>query len=313
MERPGILIPCFLRLASLKLIIEKSIQNGVKKFYFSIDRSPDKDEQINQMKIIEFMKSMRDFEVHIRMSKRNIGCALNVTCGIDWALHNEKEIIVLEDDCIPSTSFFEFIEQSKDTFNSSQRILSICGSQFLEFSENLILESHYPFFWGWYTSSTKWNVLKKFLVEPTLQKTSISKISTSENSYWKAGHRRAMFRFVDVWDTIVSANMVFQDYRSLVPSKNLIQNIGDDQFATNVSSSKLTRKIVHETSGSWLPVGYIDSYESCVRDRIYGIAKLHLISNKLRRFSDFISHRNNKSNFSKMFLNSLNSNNWLYF
>src|SRR5262245_12568646 len=39
---------------------------------------------------------------------RNLGCRLGVSSAIDWFFEHEEEGIILEDDCVPSQSFFRY-------------------------------------------------------------------------------------------------------------------------------------------------------------------------------------------------------------
>ena len=47
-----------------------------------------------------------DCEVEWLISKENLGCRIGVFTAINWFFENEKEGIILEDDCIPHLDFF---------------------------------------------------------------------------------------------------------------------------------------------------------------------------------------------------------------
>ena len=47
-------------------------------------------------------------EVHTLFRKENVGCGFGPAGAISWAFETTEELIVLEDDCLPSVSFFYF-------------------------------------------------------------------------------------------------------------------------------------------------------------------------------------------------------------
>src|SRR3954464_11532865 len=47
-------------------------------------------------------------EVQRNFSEANMGCRLRVSSGITWAFELVDKAIILEDDCVPSPSFFPF-------------------------------------------------------------------------------------------------------------------------------------------------------------------------------------------------------------
>jgi len=52
-----------------------------------------------------------DCEVKTLFREKNLGCRVGVSTAIDWFFENEEEGIILEDDCLPSQSFFWFCEE----------------------------------------------------------------------------------------------------------------------------------------------------------------------------------------------------------
>lgn len=50
-----------------------------------------------------------DCEVHRNFSDMNLGCRQRVASGITWAFSLVDKAIILEDDCLPSQSFFSLL------------------------------------------------------------------------------------------------------------------------------------------------------------------------------------------------------------
>src|SRR5665647_1261737 len=52
-----------------------------------------------------------DCEVLTNYSDSNLGCKVRVSSGIDWVFEQVEEAIILEDDCLPDSTFFRFCEE----------------------------------------------------------------------------------------------------------------------------------------------------------------------------------------------------------
>ena len=62
---------------------------------------------------------------------KNLGCGPAVSQAITWFFDQVEEGIILEDDCLPSYSFFEFCEYALEKFREDTRIGTISGDYFL--------------------------------------------------------------------------------------------------------------------------------------------------------------------------------------
>jgi hypothetical protein len=61
-------------------------------------------------------------EVKTLFNKKNAGCRDGVSAAITWFFDNEEEGIILEDDCLPANSFFEFCDTLLEKYRSDTRI-----------------------------------------------------------------------------------------------------------------------------------------------------------------------------------------------
>ncbi len=69
-------------------------------------------------------------EVKTLLRERNFGCRNAVSSAISWFFDNEEQGIILEDDCLPSQSFFWFCENLLDRYRCDTRIWQISGTTF---------------------------------------------------------------------------------------------------------------------------------------------------------------------------------------
>lgn len=83
-----------------------------KKLYISADgpRAGNKDDIINCAATREIVKIVDwDCDVQYRFLEHNLGCGPGPSTAISWAFEREDRLIILEDDCVPSKSFFDFL------------------------------------------------------------------------------------------------------------------------------------------------------------------------------------------------------------
>lgn len=71
-----------------------------------------------------------DCEVYRLYQEQNLGCDTHCYRAISWFFEREPEGIVLEDDCLPSTSFFGFCSTLLAYYRKDERIGHIAGSNY---------------------------------------------------------------------------------------------------------------------------------------------------------------------------------------
>lgn len=98
-------------------------------------------------------------EVKVRFNERNLGCGKSVVGAITWFFENEKDGIILEDDCLPDPSFFGYCEQMLDYYKDDKRVWSILGDNPLGYSniKYPYYFSRYPHPWGWASWADRWS------------------------------------------------------------------------------------------------------------------------------------------------------------
>jgi hypothetical protein len=89
----------------------------------------------------------------------NLGCAVRVSIGIKQIFTDVAECIFLEDDCLPSPSFFRYAEELLQRYRDDERIMHIDGCSY-QFGQRRTLDSYYfsrfvcP--WGWASWRRAW-------------------------------------------------------------------------------------------------------------------------------------------------------------
>ena len=81
-----------------------------------------------------------DCEIKTLFREENLGCRTAITSAIDWFFDHTDAGIILEDDCLPSESFFNFCALTLEKYKSNEKIMQINGSfhlsQFKSFDES---------------------------------------------------------------------------------------------------------------------------------------------------------------------------------
>ena len=136
----------------------------------------------NKADDLELCKATRSIFDHIdwncqvfrNYANENLGCGLRPATGISWVFEHVEEAIILEDDCLPDLSFFQFCQELLEKYRYDQRVMHIAGSSYSirdEEQPDSYVFSRYTLSWGWATwrrawqhydfDMTKWDSLQK--------------------------------------------------------------------------------------------------------------------------------------------------------
>lgn len=181
-------------------------------------------------------------QVTTRFQDQNLGCKQGVSSAITWFFTQEKEGIILEDDCLPVPGFFDFATTLLNRYRDDEQIMHINGTSFLteEESENVAYYfSHIPHSWGWATWRRAWQHYDGEMSKITdLEKSLLSNktfIKKQHNLFWPKLFRHTKNKRVDSWAVPWSYTVMSNDGLVISPSNNLITNIGFDLSATHTN------------------------------------------------------------------------------
>jgi hypothetical protein len=209
-----------------------------------------------------------DCEVQTNFSATNLGCRSRVSSGLDWVFSLVDEAIILEDDCLPSTSFFAFMSEMLNRYRDDLRIGSVSGFNALAERNQTSKESYgftgFPTVWGWGTWKRVWGKYDVDLEVWPKHKDSnlLSKVTSSRKavSYWNRALEGVYRKRIDTWDYQLTFLHWLQGWLSVVPYTNLVSNIGFGKDAThtldaghalaNVSNGQLNFPLIHPTEVS---------------------------------------------------------------
>ena len=189
-------------------------------------------------------------EVITNFSDQNMGCRDRVSSGLDWVFNQVDEAIILEDDCLPNPSFFQFCEELLIKYRNNDAIGMISGDNF-QFGEMRGNESYYfsEYFhiWGWASWSRAWKDYDVQMVDwPEFRnkgwKPSLN-LSHQQWIGWKKNLEGTYSRNINTWDH----QWTFANWRKnklcILPMVNLISNLGFGPEATHTRGSSIFANI----------------------------------------------------------------------
>ena len=196
-----------------------------------------------------------DCQVKTLYRDRNLGCRVAISSAINWFFENVEEGIILEDDCLPSESFFWFCQELLEKYRNDERVMQINGNNYL-FGKKKFMESYYfsklNGCWGWATWKRAWKHFdeemkgfSRFKKENQID----NYIANKEISGWLMSYLDEAARpNCGIWSTQWAYTIIIRNGLSISPMVNLVQNTGFGENATHGKnkSFELYSKIVPE-------------------------------------------------------------------
>lgn len=264
LETP-ILFLTFNRLDTTKRVLGAIKEARPKKLYIASDgpRANVLGEDLKVKEVRDFIESNIDWECEVKtlFRDKNLGCKLAVSSAIDWFFENEEQGIILEDDCLPNQSFFQFCEELLEKYKDNEEIAVISGNNFNhdKIGNGDYYLSRIPHIWGWATWRRAWGgydvTMAKF---PGFKKNSaITKIWSNRKvqNYWIGILSEAYQGKIDTWDYQLTFSLFLNNSFCICPNVNLVSNIGfgkeftntiiDDKRVANLKLGKINFPLVY--------------------------------------------------------------------
>lgn len=172
----------------------------------------------------------------------NLGCKKRVSSGLNWVFDTVEEAIILEDDCLPHSTFFHFCEELLDYYRHDKRIMMISGDNFLfgqKRTEYSYYFSRYINIWGWATWRRAWQYYDIEMDQwPKIRDGNwLQDIFCNSRTvyFWQKIFQSTYDDLINTWDYQWVFACWLQNSISVVPNVNLISNIGFDRDSTHTT------------------------------------------------------------------------------
>ena len=247
-----ILYLAFNRLDTVKKTFPKIRKARPKELYISVDGPRNKKEKSKTDKVRKYILDNIDWscDVKTKFPGKNLGCEVAVSHALDWYFKNVEMGIVLEDDCLPSDSFFRYCQELLIKYKDDERITSIYGTTPVRLEGKV----SYAFtgtigLWGWASWARAWNKIyrseekymgnlgpKKYLKEvfPNM----VERINFSKK------YMDFINSKVNTWEFPWQLGIIRSKGLNVIPKVNLIENIGVDVGFTNTVPNPTDKKFL---------------------------------------------------------------------
>jgi hypothetical protein len=186
-------------------------------------------------------------EVIRNYSDTNIGCRSKLSSGLQWAFSIVDRAIVFESDCLPDQTFFKFCDELLEKYKDDEEIMHIGGNFFQQRNDKFTSKDSYyfssiPHIWGWATWSRAWKYYDPDLIEWPKVKAdgTLSKIlkDPAVYEYWSTVFDAYYDKKLPSWDGQWTFQCIMRGGLSIIPSVNLVTNIGFGPQAMQTKDAK---------------------------------------------------------------------------
>lgn len=219
-----------------EIVFEAIAQAKPKKLFAIADgpRFPEEAEKCHKTRAV-IEKVDWDCEVLTNFSEKNLGCGRREASGFDWVFSQVEEAIFLEDDTLPTPSFFNYCQTLLERYRHDERIMHISGNN-LQFGKSRTDYSYYfskhMHAWGWASWRRAWKAYDYHMKTwPEFKKARMLEWVCEdpyEQRYW-ANIFDQMYedpQIIDTWDYQWIYTLWSQNGLSILPDSNLVSNIG---------------------------------------------------------------------------------------
>ncbi len=180
-------------------------------------------------------------EVSTLFRDENLGCKLGPSQAITWFFRHEERGIILEDDCVPESTFFDYCEWALDEFSEEPKVWHVNGNNY-DAPPSLFGGADTAFIplpqvWGWATWRDRWTQYQAnpfYLVKPVVEHSRDWRISGVSRAN-KLRHLGKLLDGLDAWGYQWQMTVLNARGLAMCPRSNLISNIGDGSEATHTS------------------------------------------------------------------------------
>jgi hypothetical protein len=246
--KTAVLFLVFNRLDTTKQVFEAIRQAKPPRIYIAADGARvDKEGETEKVQAVrDYVMANIDWECDVKtlFREQNLGCKYAVSGAITWFFDQEEQGIILEDDCLPSQSFFWYCEELLAKYKDDESVYLVSGDS--RASESFDMKEDYgfckyPMIWGWASWARAWKQydpeIKDWPIQCENLTLSISAYKPTVN-FWTNTFDRMFQKEIDTWDYQFSYLLLKNKGKCIVPRVNLITNVGFGADATHTFSAE---------------------------------------------------------------------------
>ena len=178
-------------------------------------------------------------EVHKNYHEKNMGCDPSTFYSHKWAFSIVDKCIILEDDIVPSETFFPFCKELLDKYENDTRVDRICGQTLY----GGVPDKRFSYFfgrsgssWGWASwrrVAETWQENYEFLDDEyylDLGRRRFGHKSYSASVEIAREQRKGGFPY---WEKVIGFRTTLNSGLVIYPTVNMVENVGTSENATH--------------------------------------------------------------------------------
>lgn len=243
MTSSPVLLIAFNRPSHARMVFEKVRLARPSRLYIAVDgprKHRPEDAELVQQTLNIYQEIDWPCQVERLVRKDNLGCKMAVSSAITWFFSHEEQGIILEDDCLPDSSYFSYCDYLLEKYRNVDSVMHINGVNFQD--DNWRGDGSYYFskichVWGWASWRRAWKLydIRMEGLEEFFSKNKYLSVLNYKDSfeYWQPSFIKTKEGLIDTWDYQWVFSVWKNNGLSITPNFNLISNIGFDEMATH--------------------------------------------------------------------------------
>jgi hypothetical protein len=243
--RPAVLFLIFNRPDTTSRVFEAIRKARPERLYIAADGPrPDREGEAARCEEARKIATAVDWPCRVETLFRdeNLGCKRAVSQAISWFFACEPEGVILEDDCLPHETFFDYCAHLLDRYRDSSQVMSISGSCF---ARRLFPAADYGFtyyadMWGWASWRRAWAHYDPEMSSWRANKDALSRFfahNPASADYWAYFFDETAAGIRNTWDLQWQWAVIEQNGLCVTPYRNFIDNLGIRPDATHTVDS----------------------------------------------------------------------------
>lgn len=178
-------------------------------------------------------------EVHRNYHDKNMGCDPSTFYSHKWAFSIVDKCIILEDDIVPSETFFPFCKELLDKYENDTRVDRICGQTLY----GGIPDKRYSYFfgrsgssWGWASwrrVAETWEEDYGFINDDYYVDLARHRFNNKRFEKSVAKIKQRQKEGIPYWENIIGFRTTIHSGLVIYPRVNMVENVGTSANATH--------------------------------------------------------------------------------
>ena len=175
-----------------------------------------------------------DCDLHTFFREECVNVYDSLRGAIDWLFDNEERGIILEEDCVPTKTFFSFVDQMIEKFKEDKRVWCISGDNIIKQNPSGYdyIFSHLHAMYGWASWRDRWRMVdwEHLYIKETIDEHIYYRLFKSKEQ--AKAKEKALSNMEDMlyrtkcWDYIFGLCMDQHHALTIQPKEHLVKNIG---------------------------------------------------------------------------------------